>query len=114
MLTIEGIFDGQKIEAVGKIPFIDKKRVLITFLEDIPYLPISERKTPAQVLSDLFGTWEDDRDAEEIIAEIRNARKNSTKFISVGCDLAGKLFGILGKDTWEEYDSDIEWRRFDR
>ena len=31
-----------------------------------------------------------------------------------GCDLAGKLFGVLGKGTWEEYDSDIEWRRFDR
>lgn len=33
---------------------------------------------------------------------------------SAGCDLAGKLFGVLGKGTWEEYDSDIEWRRFDR
>ncbi len=79
MLTIEGFFDGQRIEAVENIPFIEKKRVLITFLENISYQPISERKTPAQVLLDLFGTWEDDRDADEIIAEIRNARKNSTK-----------------------------------
>lgn len=79
MLTIEGIFDGQKIEAVEKVPFIEKKRVLITFLEDILYLPISERKTPAQVLLDLFGTWEDERDAEEIVAEIRSARKNSAR-----------------------------------
>ncbi len=28
-------------------------------------------------------------------------------------DLAGKLFGVLGKGSWEEYDSDTDWRRFE-
>lgn len=37
------------------------------------------RKTPAQVLLELSGSWEDDRKAEEIIADIRSHRKNSEK-----------------------------------
>jgi hypothetical protein len=37
MLTIEGIFDGRKIEPLSKIPFKDRKKVLITFLNDKPH-----------------------------------------------------------------------------
>ena len=37
------------------------------------------RKTPAQVLLELSGSWEDDRKAEQIIADIRTHRKNSEK-----------------------------------
>ena len=33
-------------------------------------------KMPAQVLLDLSGTWEDDRTAEEIIADLKQARKS--------------------------------------
>jgi len=36
-------------------------------------------KTPAQVLLELSGSWEDDKDAEEIISKIKSARKNSKK-----------------------------------
>ena len=36
-------------------------------------------KTPAQVLLELSGSWEDNRDADEIISKIKNARKNSKK-----------------------------------
>jgi hypothetical protein len=36
-------------------------------------------KTPAQVLLELSGSWEDDRDAQEIISKIKIARKNSKK-----------------------------------
>ena len=36
-------------------------------------------KTPAQVLLELSGSWEDDRDAQEIITKIKNVRKNSKK-----------------------------------
>jgi len=36
-------------------------------------------KTPARVLLDLSGSWEDARDADEIISQIRSARKNSQK-----------------------------------
>jgi hypothetical protein len=34
MLTVEGIFDGQKVEILETIPFKRKLRVLVTFLED--------------------------------------------------------------------------------
>jgi hypothetical protein len=36
-------------------------------------------KSPAQVLLDLSGSWKDDRKDEEIISEIRKARKNLKK-----------------------------------
>lgn len=34
MLTVEGIYDGQKIEPLKKIPFKEKKKVLITFVNE--------------------------------------------------------------------------------
>lgn len=34
MLIIKGIFDGQKIEPLMKIPFKEKKKVIITFLDE--------------------------------------------------------------------------------
>ncbi len=36
-------------------------------------------KTPAQVLLELSGSWEDDKRPEEIISKIKRARKNSKK-----------------------------------
>lgn len=37
-------------------------------------------KMPAQTLLELSGSWEDSRDADEIISDIKAARKNSSKF----------------------------------
>ncbi len=39
MLTLEDIFDGQHIEVFGNVPFHQKKRVLITFLDDTLFPP---------------------------------------------------------------------------
>ena len=36
-------------------------------------------KTPAEVLLELAGSWEDERGAEEIVLSIRSARRSSTK-----------------------------------
>ena len=36
-------------------------------------------KSPAQVLLELCGSWDDERQAEEIIAEIKGGRKGSKK-----------------------------------
>ena len=36
-------------------------------------------KTPAQVLLQLSGSWEDERTPEDIVADMRRARKNSRK-----------------------------------
>jgi hypothetical protein len=37
-------------------------------------------KSPAQVLLDLSGSWEDRRGAREIVSEVKRARKNSARF----------------------------------
>ena len=43
------------------------------FLQTLP--------TPAQTLLEIAGSWEDDREADEVIAEIKRARKNSKKLM---------------------------------
>lgn len=40
---------------------------------------MGKAKPPAQVLLDLGGSWQDDRDSEEIIDDIKRNRLNSTK-----------------------------------
>ena len=37
-------------------------------------------KIPAQVLLELSGSWEDNRGADEIIPDVKNARRNSSRF----------------------------------
>ncbi|MGA1796260.1 MAG: ribbon-helix-helix domain-containing protein [bacterium] len=37
------------------------------------------RKSPAQILLELSGSWEDTGDAEEIISDIKRGRRNSAK-----------------------------------
>jgi len=39
-----------------------------------------EAKMPAQVLLELSGSWEDSRSADEIVSDIKIARKNSSRF----------------------------------
>ena len=41
--------------------------------------PMRVAKTPAQVLLDLAGSWEDGEDAEAVIARIKKARKKSRR-----------------------------------
>jgi predicted CopG family antitoxin len=36
-------------------------------------------KTPAQILLDLSGSWEDNRDPAKIVVQIKKARRNSKK-----------------------------------
>ena len=40
---------------------------------------LQEAKTPAQVLLELSGSWEDDRSAENIVKDLKSGRKNSRK-----------------------------------
>ena len=40
---------------------------------------LQETKTPAQVLLELSGSWEDDRPAEQILKDLKSARKSSRK-----------------------------------
>ena len=39
-----------------------------------------EAKMPAQVLLDLSESWEDSRNADEIVSDVKNVRKNSSRF----------------------------------
>ena len=40
---------------------------------------IQRTKTPAQILLELSGSWEDERTPDEIVSDIRRSRKNSKK-----------------------------------
>ena len=40
---------------------------------------VDRAKAPGDVLLSLSGSWEDDRPAEEIVAEIRSARRSSRR-----------------------------------
>jgi hypothetical protein len=40
---------------------------------------LQKSKTPAQTLLELSGSWEDERTPEEIVTQIRKARKNSRR-----------------------------------
>ena len=40
---------------------------------------LTAAKSPAQVLLELSSSWEDDKSAEEIVKEIKSARKSSRK-----------------------------------
>ena len=42
---------------------------------------LQRTKTPAQVLLELSGSWEDDRVAEQIIGEMKAEHRNSKKLI---------------------------------
>jgi len=48
-----------------------------TYMAKKPYA--NRAKTPAQVLLDLSGSWEDSRSPDKIIAAIKSDRKNSKK-----------------------------------
>ena len=40
---------------------------------------LRQKKTPAQILLELSGSWEDEKKSEEILSELKKARKDSTK-----------------------------------
>ena len=42
---------------------------------------LNQIKTPAEVLLDLSGSWEDPREPQEIVEDLRGARKSSQKLI---------------------------------
>lgn len=71
MLSINGIYDGEKIVPKEPIPIEKGKnfKVIITFLE-----PVKEDEEID--LSKFCGAWEDERDAKEIVKEIYSQRDN--------------------------------------
>jgi hypothetical protein len=73
MLTIEGIFDGQKVEALGDIPFTEKKRVLITFLDEMLFEP--EKPSEVDPIAMLRGRAKGSHLTEKLLASRQEDRR---------------------------------------
>ncbi len=67
--TVEGIYDEGKITISEPVPFKGKSRVLVVFLEDCKEL--GDRK---EQLLKTFGSWDDIRNADNIINDIYSSR----------------------------------------
>jgi plasmid stability protein len=82
-LQVKGIDDGL-YEQLKRLAITENRSVsqeIIFLLKAHLASPnrISSTPSPAEVLLQLSGAWEDSRPAEEIVAEIRNARENSQR-----------------------------------
>jgi len=82
-LQIKGVHD-ELYEEIKKVAEAENRSVSqqVLFLIRDFLARRRELKTlswPADVLLELSGSWEDDREPEEIVAEIKAARKNSKK-----------------------------------
>jgi len=82
-LQIKGVND-QLYEEIKKVAEAENRSVsqqVLFLIRD--YLAkrkeLTSLRSPAQVLLELAGSWEDDRGLREIVAEIKAARKNSKK-----------------------------------
>lgn len=75
----EGLYEEIKRAASAENRSVSQQ--VLTLIRD--YLAkrnqVSKLKSPAQVLLELSGTWEDDRSAEKIVRDIKKARRNSRK-----------------------------------
>jgi len=75
----EGLYEEIKRAASAENRSVSQQ--VLTLIRD--YLAkrnqVSKLKSPAQVLLGLSGTWEDERSAEEIVRDIKKARRNSKK-----------------------------------
>ena len=82
-LQIKGIQD-ELYEEIKKLASAENRSVSqqVLFLVK-EYLAkrkhITATRSPAQVLLELSGSWEDNMDAEQIIMQLRSARKSSIK-----------------------------------
>jgi hypothetical protein len=66
MASMENRSIGQQVLFLVKT-YMVKKRI------------VSESRSPAQVLLDLSGAWDDHRSAEQIVSDIKQARKGSKR-----------------------------------
>jgi len=74
--VVEGIFNEGKIILNETVPFTKKSKVLVIFLEDY-----EDKAIRKEQLLKTFGSWKDDRDAEEIVEDIYSSRVSRRKDI---------------------------------
>ena len=84
MLSVKGVYDGKRIRVLESINTNEPHMVVITFIERISKEQEDEILREVQNREDedrqrfwaSFGSWEDDRTAEEIIEDIYKSRKS--------------------------------------
>ncbi|MGA9480245.1 MAG: hypothetical protein WBV21_20910 [Desulfobacterales bacterium] len=82
-LQIKGI-DDELYNEIKKLAAAEKRSVSQQILFLVKnYLAKKPRcdaaKTPSEVLLELYGSWQDERKADQIIDQIKKARKNTKK-----------------------------------
>ncbi len=82
-LQVKGIDDGFYAElkrlAAEQNRSVSQQVILILREYLAKYHLVRRTSAPASVLLELAGSWEDERSADEIIAEIRKSRRSSKK-----------------------------------
>jgi hypothetical protein len=73
--AIKGYCDGQQIVPFDKDEKLPQGEVMITFLGKG-----EDDRVKTQRLLALFGSWQDDRPAEQIVREIYTSRKSRTHY----------------------------------
>lgn len=76
--AVEGIYSEGRVILNEQVPVKGKSKVLVVFLED--YQDNTDRK---KQLMETFGTWEDDRNAEQIINDIYSSRASRKEEVSL-------------------------------
>jgi hypothetical protein len=76
--AVEGIYSEGKVILSEQVPVRGRSKVLVVFLED--YQEKVDRK---RRLMETFGTWEDERKAEQIIEDIYSSRAPRKEEISL-------------------------------
>jgi hypothetical protein len=69
--TVYGVYRDGQILLDTQSPVINEARVQVIFLKE------EKNKNSLMDIFNILGPWEDDRDTETIIAEIRNSRLSS-------------------------------------
>ena len=73
----ENLYESIRVLASNEKRSISQEVVYI--LERYLAIPRSFTTCPTDEFLKLAGSWEDDRDAEEIVSDIRNSRRNSNR-----------------------------------
>ncbi|MEA3266767.1 MAG: antitoxin [Candidatus Fermentibacteria bacterium] len=75
--------DDRLYESIRMLAKSDKRSIsqeVVHILEKYLSRPESSGRNPTDEFLKLSGSWEDERSADEIISEIRESRRNSSRF----------------------------------
>lgn len=75
----DSLYDQLKRQAAAENRSVSQEIIYLVKSHLSAQKTIRSAPTPAEVLLQLAGSWEDPRSAEEIVSEIRNSRQNSKR-----------------------------------